>query len=553
MKRVRILVAASAAGLVAATLAMAGAPATAKAGAPAAANQSSTAYKPDCTDPFPLCTEVANPQEAFGTSYYVGHDEPSTLFYSNTPGSGNHVRYQLTIPTEPAGPFSQANGYDFELHPAFWFGMAMCDTQSYPEQSSKCTPDSDSNIVNPAQGFAGAPGVAFEELQFYPPGYVSQFAGSSCDPAKWCVALNIDSLSEDPINGTTLNGACQSRILGGVEYINFAFLTLDGKPLGPPNPLQFNPATSGNPHNPDTFFLNQGDQATVTLTDTPDGLKTTVTDNTTGQTGTMVASAANGFGQIKYQPGGHSCMELPYTFHPMYSTSSPQTRVLWAAHTYNVAFADEVGHFDFCTHIDPNSPTASCDGREGIPGDQESADGDDNFCFSATQSLLYPATGCMGTNAPGFDGTSYQKYWPDGSSTKPTPILFSSPMTGAGYSTSFPQVAFEADLPRIEAADLGGTCKRLTTGANCVNPPMTDDGTPAAFYPYFSTVGTPNGSATCSYGIGSTLANTISNFGGSSTAEFGPLLRSTYWTFRGHGATNQRFNNFNSGPMNNTC
>jgi hypothetical protein len=553
MKRVRILSVASAAALVAASLAMAGAPAAAKVGAPAAASQSSTTYKPDCTDPFPLCTEVANPREAFGTSYYVGHDEPASIFYSGTPGSGNHVQYQLTIPTEPAGPFSQTNGYDFELHPAFWFGMAMCDTQSYPEQSSKCTPDSDGNIVNPAQGFAGAPGAAFEELQFYPPGYVSQFAGSSCDPTKWCVALNIDSLSENPINGTTLNAGCQAQILGGVEYINFAFLTLDGKPLGPPNPLQFNPATSGNPHNPDTFFLNQGDQATVALTDTAGGLKTTVTDTTTGQTGTMVASAANGFGQIKYQPSGHSCMELPYTFHPMYSTSSPQTRVLWAAHTYNVAFSDEIGHFDFCTHINPNSATASCDGKEGIPGDQEAADGDDNFCFSGTQSLLYPATGCTDTNAPGFDGTSYQKYWPDGSSTKPTPILFSSPKTGSGYSTPFPQVAFEADLPRIEASDLGGNCQRLTTGANCVNPPVTDDGTPAAFYPYYSTVSTPNGTATCSYGIGSTLLNTINNFGGSSTAEFGNLLSSTYWTFGGHGATNQRFNNFNSGPLTNTC
>src|SRR5215831_17653539 len=74
MKRVRILSVATAAALVAATLAMAGGTAAAKVGAPAAASQSSTTYKPDCTDPFPLCTEVANPQEAFGTSYYVGHD-----------------------------------------------------------------------------------------------------------------------------------------------------------------------------------------------------------------------------------------------------------------------------------------------------------------------------------------------------------------------------------------------------------------------------------------------------------------------------------------------
>src|SRR5262249_39610210 len=157
----------------------------------------------------------------------------------------------------------------------------------------------------------------------------------------------------------------------------------------PANPLQFNPATSGNPQNPDTFFLNQGDQATVTLTDTPFGLETIVHDNTTNRTGSMVASAANSFGQIKFQPGGHSCQALPYTFHPMSSTSSPKTRVLWAAHTYNVAFSDEIGHFDFCSHINAN--TGSCDGQEGIPGDLEAADGDDNFCFSGTQALLFPA------------------------------------------------------------------------------------------------------------------------------------------------------------------
>jgi hypothetical protein len=511
---------------------------------------SGASYKPDCGDPFPLCSELSAPQEAFGNNYYVGHDEPAVEFFSNTPGSGNHAQYQLTIPTEPAGSFSTSKGYDFELHPAFWFGMAMCDTQSYPEAQSTCTPDSDSNIVDPTTT-KKAPGVAFMELQFYPPGWIPQFAGSSCDATKWCVALNIDSLSEDPFNGTTLNPTCQSELLGGIEYINFAFLTLDGKSLGPANPLQFNPATSGNPANSDTFFLNPGDQASVTLTDTPSGFETIVHDSTTGQTGTMTANPANGFGQIKYQPGGHSCQEMPYTFHPMYSTSSPRTRVLWAAHTYNVAFSDEIGHFDFCSHISAN--TGSCDGTEGVPGDTESADGDDNYCSSAEQSLFYPATGCVDSNAPGFDGVPYHNYWPDGSATKPTPVLFSSPKTGTAYTTPYSQIAFETDLPRIEAADLGGNCQRLTTGANCVDPPRTDDGASAAFYPYFSTVSTPNGTATCSYGIGSTLPNTIHNFGGSAHAEFGSLLHTTYWTFGGHGATNQRYNNFNSGPLSNTC
>lgn len=536
MKKLRLWSGLSAVGLSAALFAFTG-------GAGAAAPAPS--YKADCRDVLPLCAEVANPQEAFG-SYYIGHDEPSTEFYSSTPGSGNHMTYQLTVPREPAGAFSATKGYDFELHPAFWFGMALCDTQSYPEQIRTCTPDSDTNIVDPTKT-TKAPGTAFMELQFYPPGWIPQFAGNSCDATKWCVAMTIDSLAEDPILGTTLNPTCQSQVLGGVEYINFAFLTLNGSPLGPPNPLQFNPATSGNPANANTLLLNQGDQARVSLQDTAAGLQAVVADTTTGASGSMVASAANGFGQINYQPHGRGCSMTPYDFHPMFSTSSPQTRVLWAAHSYNVAFSDEIGHFDFCSHISAN--TGSCDGLEGIPGAQSAADGDDNVCFSGSQSLRYNATGCADSNVPGFDGVSYQHYWPDGSATKPTPILFTTPKSGPADTVPYPQMAFETDLPRIEAADLGGTCNR-TTGAGCVNPPVTDAGKPAAFYPYFSTVSTTAG---CAYGEGDTLPNTINSFGASSTAEFGSLYPTSYWAFGGHGATITRINNFNSGVQASTC
>jgi len=78
---------------------------------------------------------------------------------------------------------------------------------------------------------------------------------------------------------------------------------------------------------------------------------------------------------------------------------------------------------------------------------------------------------------------------------------------------------------------------------------MTDDGASAAFYPHYSTVSTGSG---CAFGLGATLPNTLDSFGGSS-AEFGPLYRLTYWTFRGHGATNQRYNDFNSGSLTNSC
>jgi hypothetical protein len=267
-------------------------------------------------------------------------------------------------------------------------------------QVSTCAPDSDSNITP----LARHPGTAFMELQFYPPGWVKQFNSQSCDARDWCAAMTIDSLSEDPIAGTTLNPTCTNQFLGGTEYVNFAFVTRSGKPIGPPNPLQFDPATSGNPTRPDVLFMRPGDRISVNLHDTSRGLQAVLVDKSTGKVGSMTASAANGFGQIQYAPTGTSCTEIPYNFHPMYSTSSPQTRVIWAAHSYNIAFDEEIGHFDYCTAV---SASGTCTGLEGAPGDQEPADGDDTACFPASASLLVQVSGCNGTNVPGWDGTSY--------------------------------------------------------------------------------------------------------------------------------------------------
>ena len=114
-------------------------------GAAQAAN-SSKHYTLNCAESS-LCTEVDNYKQVFH-NYYVGHDEPSVLFYSNTPGAGNHMRYNLTLPKEPptANPNAVNKSYTFELNGAIWFGMAICDTQSYPEQVSTCPADSDKNI-----------------------------------------------------------------------------------------------------------------------------------------------------------------------------------------------------------------------------------------------------------------------------------------------------------------------------------------------------------------------------------------------------------------------
>src|SRR5215472_10784656 len=55
-----------------------------------------------------LCTEIASNSEYgfLDNGHYVGHDEPDLGFYSNTPGSGNSMSYQMVLPTDPARPAS---------------------------------------------------------------------------------------------------------------------------------------------------------------------------------------------------------------------------------------------------------------------------------------------------------------------------------------------------------------------------------------------------------------------------------------------------------------
>ena len=303
----------------------------------------------NCAYASAMCTEVANSDEVFG--HYVGHDEPSMMFLSNTPGSGNHMRYDLTLPKDPSAsdPTAVNKSYAFELSGAEWLGMAMCDSQSYPEQVKTCPPDSNKNILDPSVSPKHV-GEAYMELQFYPPGWVPwptwqvAVGSSACNPTKWCVALNIDSLSLNSVTGQANNATCLSKV--GEEYVNFAFVTKNGVAQAPANPVDATVATY-TPTAKD-LYMNSGDNVQASLTDTANGLQVTIHDRTTGQTGSMTASAANGFAQVKFDPKGTSCTAIPYDFHPMYSTSSTKTRVTWAAGSYNIAFDTEIGHFQFC-------------------------------------------------------------------------------------------------------------------------------------------------------------------------------------------------------------
>ena len=192
----------------------------------------------------------------------------------------------------------------------------------------------------------------------------------------------------------------------------------------------------------------------------------------------MTASAANGFGQVKYAPNpSTTCKNIPYNFHPMYATSTSQTTVPWAAATYNVAFDTEIGHFDYCSSVD--ATTGTCAGNEGIKSNTEVWDYDDVGCWPGSSSGLIKIGACEGSNV-GYDGTAYLADWPNATSSRPTPFIFTSPLTGSAYNANYSSVGFNTDLPAIEGSL--GTCNN-TTGAGCTIIPPTDDGAPAQFYP----------------------------------------------------------------------
>jgi hypothetical protein len=512
---------------------------------------SAMAVRINCSEPGPdaLCAEAADSVGAY-PGEYTGHDEPSLLFYSNTAGSGNSTTYQLTLPDDPKTLPNQAGTagtWNFQLHVAFWLGMALCDNQSAPEFThDPCTPDSDTNIFDgtdpSAPDYIGKhPGTAFLEVQFYPPGWVPFQDAISCDAKKWCAAMAIFSLNQDLNSGAVNNDDCLATV--GLEPANFAFITKSGVPHAPAAPLSLT-LDSFTPNPTTDLFMNSGDKLSVSIHDSVSGLVAGIDDETTGGSGSMTASAENGFAQVNYDPSATTCTQTPYTFRPMYSTSSEHTRVPWAAHSYNVAFSDEIGHFEYCSTVESEGGACTSNNESAI-------DDDDDPCFSPALSLLVQIGGCIGTDND-FDGVSYQPVWPGtdpnrGQDKKyhPTPIQFTSPVFNG--SQNYDRVAFEADLPRIEAADFGGNCNRFT-GENCVNPPPGSN-----FYPIYTTGtdnGTPSGHCVWQFG-GANLKGTTNTFGGNSAAEFGPLLFSFYPN--PDPALRLRTNNFRRVLPNNPC
>lgn len=452
---------------------------------------------------------------------YIGHDEPDMTFLSDRPGSGDNVTWTERIPRDPpALPTALSPGHDvnhwFELSPAPWFSMAMCDPNSYP--GNPCTPQSDANAPspsclgpNPCSAYTGG-GSAFMEMQLYPPGNPPFVDSESCDDAHWCAALTIDSLECRGFGFPTCNTACE-------EPINFGFIQRNGVPTGPPSPQETDLATFT--PNQQTLLMNPGDVITVHMDNAPvpggagqRAFRVLITDLTNHETGWMQASAANGFQTTSIT----DCSGTPYNFQPEYSTAKRGNIVPWAALQTNISTEFETGHWESCTSLAGSPLTFSeygftdvtwngCNGpyEASAPGQDGGTNPEtgDAYCYPAgdthgtlnTQPDL--ATGCQDNVFQNgdldFDGNPYWADWPvapNPTFTFPGSFVQNLPVTDGNQQ--YQQFFMQTDVALSES-----TC--TTTGAGCAVPPPT---APGHFYPYWSRTGGDGGRGWDGWGRG---------------------------------------------------
>jgi hypothetical protein len=485
----------------------------------------------NCTDIRSADTTNADTWDGrfYDNGHYIGHDEPNTDFLSSAPGSGNNVSWTVTLGKNPkAAPTDVDPGHDvtnwFELSPAPWFSMALCDPNSFPLTS--CTPESDSNAptcFGPDCTSNLGGGSAFMEMQFYPPG-VPPFADSiSCDDTHWCAALTIDSL-ECTAAFAYCNNDCE-------EPVNFAFIQRNGVPTGPPSPQDADLATEV--PNSETLLMNPGDTIRFHMYDAPtpgggDAFTVVMDDLTTGQSGFMQASAANGF----MNTSSANCSGTPFNFQPEFNTAKAGNINSWGADQVDISTVFETGHWEPCTSLsDEITPNPLDPGDTGglyntCSSPYESAPGIHRTSAEIGNALCYYA----GDTHPGYDGAGtstppdlmtgcqdnlyqngdldflgppyYRGSWPTGptpTSRVPSSFVEQFPTTnGQQYSQFF----FQTDIALSEYECGGGDYANASaTAAGCTVPPQG----PGNFYPYWTQ--SQNGGCSLEFG------NVSSGFG----------------------------------------
>ncbi|HEY3734535.1 MAG TPA: hypothetical protein VGL63_11520 [Streptosporangiaceae bacterium] len=239
--------------------------------------------------------------------------------------------------------------------------------------------------------------------------------------------------------------------------------------------------------------MNPGDRISVHMFDAkiPGGraLEVRETDFSTGQSGFMIASAANGF--MNTSP--FTCDGKPFNFQPEYSSAGPHNLLPWGIGAYMINDQYEIGHFEACTSL--RQPVTSGDPffKQCVgPYEQGSDQGNP---FEPNDAPCYPfgdthggtaqpnlVTGCdVFAGAIGdldYDGSPYWADWPDSTVAGPFPTPFEQlqPTTVGGQQ--YPQIQFVTDA---SATEFNTRCN-LEAGSGCVLPPKG----PGHFYPYFT-------------------------------------------------------------------
>ena len=293
--------------------------------------------------------------------------------------------------------------------------------------------------------------------------------------------------------------------------------------------------------------MSSGDQLTVDIHDGAAGLVVIINDLTTGKSGSMTASVANGFAQVNFEPG---CGDL----------QPDAVRVPADVLDLERAHARAVGGAQLQRRLlRRDRPLRVLLGRSprraatASPTTRSALDDDDTGCFNAAFSLLVPIGGCIASDAD-FDGTSYQPVGParirtavrTPSTTRPRSRSRARSSTGrrtTAASRSRPTCRGSRRRTRAASA----TASRAT---NCVNPPPGSN-----FYPIYTTGSStqnPSANGHCVWQFGGPyIKGTTNTFGGNSAAEFGPLLFSFYPN--PNPAIRLRTNNFRNVLSSNPC
>lgn len=166
------------------------------------------------------------------TAGCTGHDEPELDPVSNHPGSGKNITWTFVLPTNGAINVDAVG-------PTFWFGGSVSDSKSYL-------------------------GQAFLELQFYPNSFVSK-----------CTANGGYSVAYAPNTYTACSPVWKVSLNGKSETAAFNAMLTDSKIGGP-------------------LVMHAGDVITdhQYVTKAADGMHITITDLTTGHSGTIILDSS---------------------------------------------------------------------------------------------------------------------------------------------------------------------------------------------------------------------------------------------------------------------